>query len=159
MAARVLFAGLWCWADRAGRLEDRPRRLKAEIFPYDEVDVDALLNELAARGFVLRYEAGGGRYLQVVAFARHQSPHKMERPSTIPAPEQNGASTLQEPGDNGTSTVLRRVGSGEWGLGSGEWVEEPGASTGRPPPRTRSGGRGRRESVAEQLERVLGGQQ
>ena len=28
--ARILFEGLWCEADREGRLEDRPRRLKAE---------------------------------------------------------------------------------------------------------------------------------
>src|SRR5262244_3073085 len=30
----LLFEGLWCMADREGRLEDRPLRIKAEIFPY-----------------------------------------------------------------------------------------------------------------------------
>jgi hypothetical protein len=32
--ARILFAGLWCIADREGRLEDRPKRIKAEVLPY-----------------------------------------------------------------------------------------------------------------------------
>ena len=39
MAARLLFQGLWCSADRNGRLEYQPKKLKAEILPYDEVDV------------------------------------------------------------------------------------------------------------------------
>lgn len=82
---RILFQGLWCEADREGRLEDRPKRIKAEIFPYDNVDVDAGLAALAARGFVVRYEADGGRYIQVVAFLKHQNPHKREAESLIPA--------------------------------------------------------------------------
>jgi hypothetical protein len=33
---RLLFTGLWCLADREGRLEDRPAEIKAEIFSYDD---------------------------------------------------------------------------------------------------------------------------
>jgi len=33
--ARLLYPGLWMLADREGRLEDRPLRIKAEILPYD----------------------------------------------------------------------------------------------------------------------------
>ncbi len=102
---RILFAGLWCAADRAGRLEDRPRKLKAEILPYDDCNVDELLDELDRRGFILRYEVGGTRYVQVVNFARHQNPHKAERPSIIPAPCQSGACTVQAPFSHGASTV------------------------------------------------------
>ena len=85
-AGRLLFIGLWGIADRAGRLEDRPKKIKAEVFPYDEVNVDAFLGELARRGFILRYEAGGERYIQIVHFDRHQNPHPREAASTIPAP-------------------------------------------------------------------------
>ena len=81
---RILFQGLWCHADRDGRLEDRPKRLKAEIFPYDDVDVDAGLSALAAKGFIVRYEAEGVRCIEVVNFARHQNPHKKEAPSNLP---------------------------------------------------------------------------
>ena len=85
-AGRLLFIGLWGIADRAGRLEDRPKKIKAEVFPYDEVNVDAFLGELARRGFILRYEAEGERYIQIVHFDRHQNPHPREAASTIPEP-------------------------------------------------------------------------
>lgn len=81
---RLLFAGLWCLADREGRLHDRPRRIKAEVLPYDQVDVNHLLDELARRSFVVRYEVSGQRYIQVTAFSRHQRPHHKEPPSIIP---------------------------------------------------------------------------
>ena len=45
LAARLLFPGLWMMADRDGRLEYRPKRIKAEVFPYDDVDVSALVGE------------------------------------------------------------------------------------------------------------------
>lgn len=63
--ARHIFPGLWMLADREGRLEDRPKRIRAEILPFDMVDVDPLLNELAARGFIGRYEVNGKRWIQI----------------------------------------------------------------------------------------------
>jgi len=90
---RILFQGLWCLADREGRLEDRPKRIKAEVFPYDPVDVDAGLLALADGGFIVRYANEGIQYIQVLAFAKHQNPHCKEAASTIPAPCKPGAST------------------------------------------------------------------
>lgn len=101
---RLLFQGLWCIADREGRLEDRPRRIKAEVLPYDDVDVDALLNVLTERGFILRYLADGTGYIQVVNFAKHQTPHVKEQASTIPAPDMHSASTVQVPEQHATCT-------------------------------------------------------
>jgi hypothetical protein len=91
--ARLLFEGLWCMADREGRLEDRPKRIKGEIFPYDNVDAEPLLAALAAGGFIVRYEVENSRYIAIPAFLKHQHPHVKERPSTIQAPAQVGAST------------------------------------------------------------------
>lgn len=85
--ARLLFAGLWCLADREGRLEDRPKRIRAELMPYDDGSVDAMLQELHEAGFILRYEVNGGRFIQVVNFTKHQNPHCKEQASTIPAPD------------------------------------------------------------------------
>lgn len=84
---RLLFAGLWTIADRCGRLEDRPKRIKGELFPYDTVDVDALLADLSAGPdpFVVRYEADGRRYLALPKFLSHQKIHANEAPSVIPA--------------------------------------------------------------------------
>lgn len=104
---RLLFAGLWTQADRAGRLEDRPKRLKAEVLPYDNCNVDRLLNDLQSRGFILRYAVGEHRYIQVLAFTKHQNPHIKEADSTIPAPCNNSAEPEKEgPIEHGASTVL-----------------------------------------------------
>jgi hypothetical protein len=92
-STRLLFIGLWTIADRDGRLEDRPKRIKIELFPCDNLDVNKALNELAARGFIIRYEVEGGRFIQVVNFEKHQSPHIKEAPSTIPAPGEHHTST------------------------------------------------------------------
>lgn len=84
---RLLFIGLWMLADRDGRLEDRPKRIKGEIFPYDNCDVDSLLNALQNYGFILRYEIDGARYIQITNFVKHQNPHPKETSKGFPAPE------------------------------------------------------------------------
>lgn len=85
--ARLMFAGLWTIADREGRLEDRPARIKALLFPFDKCNVDVWLGQLAERKFIVRYESDGVKYIQVVKFSSHQSPHVKEPPSLIPAPD------------------------------------------------------------------------
>lgn len=100
---RILFAGLWTIADRSGRLEDRPKKIKAEVLPYDNCNTDKMLDDLHASGFVIRYEIKGIKYIQVVSFERHQNPHKNEVASSIPAPERHSTSTVQEPAKDGTN--------------------------------------------------------
>lgn len=97
---RLLFAGLWTLADREGRLEDRPKRIRAEILPYDDGSVDEMLNELHRAGFILRYSSGDKRLIQIENFSKHQNPHCKEPDSTIPAPCKHGASTVQEQNQN-----------------------------------------------------------
>jgi hypothetical protein len=81
----ILFQGLWCLADRDGKLEDRPKRIKAEIFPYRELpDFNGYLTVLARLGFIDRYEVGGTAIIKVLNFAKHQSPHKTEKGSDLP---------------------------------------------------------------------------
>lgn len=107
---RLLFQGLWCLADREGRLEDRPKRLKVEILPYDACDIEGLLQALQDRGFIVRYEVDGQRYILVANFTRHQNPHCKEAASSIPAPPEGHGSTVQaqcshgaDIGNSGTS--------------------------------------------------------
>jgi len=55
----LTFAGLWCLADKEGILEDRPLRIKAELFPYREsLDVNGYLTDLSRLGFIQRYQHG-----------------------------------------------------------------------------------------------------
>jgi len=86
--ARLLFIGPWCIADKEGRLEDRPKRIKAEILPYDDCNIDKLLEDLgsAPESFITRYEINGEKYILVNNFKKHQNPHKNEKASEIPAP-------------------------------------------------------------------------
>src|SRR5262245_25864231 len=83
---RLLFAGLWTIADREGRLLDNPRRIKAQIFPYEDRDVDTMLASLHQSHFILRYQVDGERYVQIVNFAKHQKVHPKEAASELPAP-------------------------------------------------------------------------
>lgn len=85
--ARLCFAGLWVLADRDGRLEDRPKRIKGELFPFDSVEVEPLLQELVRFKFIVRYETDGMKAIQVSEFQRHQTPHYSEKPSVIKPPE------------------------------------------------------------------------
>ena len=84
--ARYIFPGLWMLADREGRLEDRPKRIKGELLPFDSNDVEPLLKELVAKGFIVRYQNEGASYIQISKFLTHQSPHYSEKPSCIKPP-------------------------------------------------------------------------
>jgi hypothetical protein len=84
--ARLLFAGLWCLADREGRLEDRPERIKAAIFPYERVRIRPLIAALTRAGIVKSYTVAYTRCLALPSFCKHQRPHPRETPSFLPPP-------------------------------------------------------------------------
>lgn len=93
--ARLLFIYLWMLADREGRLEDRPKRIAALALPYDrEVDVDDLLEQLAAAGFIVRYTAEELALIQISNFSKHQTPHVRESASELPSIEQGTAKAV-----------------------------------------------------------------
>lgn len=109
--ARLLFAGLWTIADKEGRMDDRPKKIKALVLPFDEVDCDELLSQLLGRGFITRYSVNNCDYIQVNNWKKHQNPHCKESASCIPGQcnedtksgkEQckYGASKSNEPVDN-----------------------------------------------------------
>lgn len=111
---RLLFVALWCEADRDGRLLDRPLRLKAEYFPYDSCNVDALLAQLAGFGLIERYEANGCKYIAIPKFRKHQNPHRDEPSKNYPspgniAPLEHDASTVPTPCEHESSTEARRL--------------------------------------------------
>jgi hypothetical protein len=104
--ARFIFPGLWMLADREGRLEDRPKRIKGELLPFDGQDVEPLLAELAskldAKGvpFIVRYQNSDGRFIQISKFSTHQTPHYSEKHSLIKPPvlrESRGDDAVAKP--------------------------------------------------------------
>ena len=84
LAARLFFIGLWTEADRDGRLVDNTRRLKARLFPYEDIDCEKLAVELASKDLIRRYSHSGKSYLWVRSFQKHQRPHPKEPKSVIP---------------------------------------------------------------------------
>lgn len=83
-----VFEGLWCLADREGRLEDRPRKIHLEINAGRAYEgTESSLNWLAENGFIVRYERASTLYIQVLQFGKHQNPHVREPASVIPAPD------------------------------------------------------------------------
>jgi hypothetical protein len=71
--ARILFEGLCCLADDGGKLEYRTKRIKAEILPYDDCDIEELLLSLEPK-FIYR----NGNYIKIMDFAKFQNPEVEE---------------------------------------------------------------------------------
>ena len=86
---RILFSGLWGLADGEGRLEYRPKFIKAEVLPYDDCDVSGMLESLDATGFIVIYEIEGRSYIEIPNFRKHQriSGREVQEKSTIPPPQ------------------------------------------------------------------------
>lgn len=83
---RLLFIGLWCFADREGRFEWRPKRIKAKIFPYDDLDITSHLMSLHDITFIYKYSINGKDFGFIPNFTKHQTPHPHEKQSVIPPP-------------------------------------------------------------------------
>ncbi len=129
---RLLFIGLWQMADKEGRLEFRPLRIRAALFPYEPVEVGVLIEELAVAGFLQIY--GEHReFLFIPGFKEHQRPHPKEPISTLPvAPIQPKA--VKRNGEPGKGFhASRRLPAGREGKGMDNGKgREPDVTT--PPP-------------------------
>ncbi len=100
------FVGLWTQADREGRFEWSPRRLKAAVLPYWEGDFSRVLDALATRGFLVKYASGTRVYGLVRTFTEHQVVNNREQQSKIPAPTPED---LENALDSGAVTRRPRV--------------------------------------------------
>lgn len=117
--ARLLLLSLLTQADDEGRLYDQPRKVAGLAFgDNDDVDVAALLDELAQAGRIERYEATGRRCIQVTNFTKHQV-ISHARPSVIPPRERsrNATGRLPEPSS--------QEWNGREGNGTGKGMELP----------------------------------
>lgn len=114
---RVAFAALWTVCDREGRFQWRPRALKLDCLPYDDVDFSRVLDALATRGFVVKYESDGKFYGFVPSFSVHQVINPRESASVLPNPHKNNvidASLTRE-----TSAETRHIPAHGEGKGKG----------------------------------------
>ena len=104
---RLAFSGLWTQCDRAGRFEWRPRRLKANILPYDDVDFSRVLDALLSRGFIVKYACPtvtNGRIFGVIpTWPAHQFINNREKDSSLPDPYDSESEILE--GDLSVNTT------------------------------------------------------
>jgi hypothetical protein len=107
--ARLLFLSLLTQADREGRLEDKPGRIRAQAFPFDQVDINGNLEELVEQCFILRYQAGGRKLIQVRSFLKYQKPHHKEEASKLQACPVLDPCLPQEKRSNPTETETETV--------------------------------------------------
>ncbi|WP_337054016.1 hypothetical protein [Pseudoxanthomonas sp. USHLN014] len=100
--ARLLYIGLWCEADREGRLSWKPRTFKMRYLPADDCDISALAGELLQSGLVVLY---GDGLAYIPSFTSHQHVNPREAKSELPEPKSDASSTRRARVTDGESTV------------------------------------------------------
>lgn len=83
---RMMFVGLWCKADRAGRMEDKPFAIGLRVRPWDPKGAAPLIDHLICVGMVRRYTVNGASYLCLPSFLKYQRPNPHEARSRLPEP-------------------------------------------------------------------------
>lgn len=122
VTARLLFIATWNFADDYGGVDRSSKQLKAQAFPYDNIDCEPLIQELLQVGLLIEYEVGGKKYLHINGFRKHQKVEKPAKPR-IPLFEgsPNPPRILPEdsPGSNGSSLGIGVESSGVESTGGG----------------------------------------
>lgn len=114
---QLLFIGLWNLSDRRGFIESRPKRIKAELFPYRNVDVESCLKSLEGE-FIRFIVFKEKEYIHILNFSKHQVINKKEAESIIPKEYWNTESTVQAQYKHSID-ITGREGKGRGKEGSG----------------------------------------
>ena len=90
LGARLLFVGMWNYADDEGLLRYNPVYLKSCLFRYDKTSpktISKYMKELADLGLVFPYKGGVGKQdlAYIVNFRKHQVINRPQ-PSKLPPP-------------------------------------------------------------------------
>lgn len=101
MAARLLFIGMWNFTDDEGYMRYEPGRIKMQIFPADNVDIEELLEALADCELILIRRCNDGREVVFIPnFLEHQkisNPSKSKLAAAISLEDSRGLQrTLEE---------------------------------------------------------------
>ena len=65
---RLAFIGMWTIADYRGCVEFRPKRLKIQLLPYDECNIEEIAINLDKSGLIRIYSVQGKRYIKILKF-------------------------------------------------------------------------------------------
>jgi hypothetical protein len=84
LSARLMFIGMWNFADDTGNMEASAKQLKMKIFPADDINTASLLDELLTHGLVIEYSVSGKKYLHIKGFLKHQVINRPSKSQTPP---------------------------------------------------------------------------
>jgi hypothetical protein len=110
--ARLLFIGLWNFADDDGRMVHSPKRIKMQVLPADDIDCSGLLGEIQRASLVNVYVVDGIEYLQINGFAKHQKIDKRSA-SRLPPPPNSAESRRIPTTDQGRDQGMDQGGEGK----------------------------------------------
>ncbi len=119
--ARLMFIGMWNFADDYGRMDFAPISIKARIFPADAATIDdvrSMLSELCSHDLIMIYSANGKEYIEITGWD-HQKIDKRQ-PSKIPAPFDDGSvirGSPPTPADHSPTPAPVMEGNGREGRG------------------------------------------
>jgi hypothetical protein len=74
--------------DDQGRMRANPALIRSEVFPYDDLTIDAVaagIQHLAAANCIVMYEVEGREIIQILNWWKYQD-HQWAQPSMYPAP-------------------------------------------------------------------------
>lgn len=83
IGARLLFIGMWTFADDIGVIRGSSAYIRSSIFPYDDIPlkkIDDYLNQMLDAGLILSAEISGESFFWLVNFSKHQ---KINKPSSF----------------------------------------------------------------------------
>ncbi|QBR84713.1 hypothetical protein E3983_10260 [Legionella israelensis] len=109
--SRLLFIGLWNFADDNGVHQASYLRLKAEIFPADEFTIENiknLINELISNNLLIEYEAENKKYWMVTGWKQHQKIDKPTYRHPLPSLKSDDISETSLPYIDEHSTSVHR---------------------------------------------------
>jgi hypothetical protein len=128
---RLLFIGMWNFADDYGRMDFAPISIKARIFPNDATtvaDVKDMLNELCSNDLITIYSAKDKEYIEITGWD-HQKIDKRQA-SKIPGPFEDDSAIRgipPTPPDLSPTPTPVMEGKGREGIG-GEGEKKDAAS-------------------------------
>lgn len=79
---RLMFIGMWNYADDHGRIPLSPKTIKAQLFPNDPITAETIrgmIDELSSNGLVRPYVIDGKEYLLITGW-HHQKIDKPQKP-------------------------------------------------------------------------------
>lgn len=114
---RLAYIGLFTACDREGRFKWKPRALKLDVLPYDQIDFSRVLDALVTHGFVVKYQFEDDEFGCIPTWSQHQVINNRESTSLLPPLEESTTCTHEARVVDASLTPLVRTQGEEEGKG------------------------------------------